>query len=124
MSKLSEFLQNQSEAHIKEVDHALAYLEGTKHYAIEFDGHFIDEKRVFAASSDAAYGDDPETRYSSNGFVFQLFGVLIHWQATKQKTVVTSLTEAELLALLYTAKELIWWQRFFQAICFDTEQHV
>jgi hypothetical protein len=45
-----------------------------------------------------------------------LFGGLIHWKASKQKTVTTSSTEAELLALTLTGKEYIWWLRHFKAI--------
>jgi antitoxin component of MazEF toxin-antitoxin module len=37
----------------------------------------------------------------------------------KQKTVTTSSTEAELLALTYATKETIWWRRFFKHIGFN-----
>ena len=66
--------------------------------------------------SDAAYADDRITRYSSYGYCIQLFGGTIHYKATKQKTVTTSSTEAELLALLSTAKEYLYWVRFFENI--------
>jgi hypothetical protein len=62
---------------------------------------------VFLCSSDAAFADDKLTRRSSDGYLFQLFGGAIDWRAAKQKTVTTSSTEAELLALLRTAKEAV-----------------
>ena len=37
----------------------------------------------------------------------------IHFKATKQHTVTTSSTEAELLTVSLTVKELMWWKRFF-----------
>jgi len=40
------------------------------------------------------------------------------------KRVFSGATEAEFLALSYTAKELIWWQRFFEAFRFDTQHPV
>jgi hypothetical protein len=45
--------------------------------------------------------------------------LIIDWHSAKQKTVTTSSTEAELLALTYATKETIWWRRFFQNIRFD-----
>jgi hypothetical protein len=51
-----------------------------------------------------------------------LFGGAIDWRAAKQKTVTTLSTEAELLALLRTAKEAVWWRRFFKAVQFDTAE--
>ena len=44
---------------------------------------------------------------------------MIDWKATKQKTVTTSSTEAELLAISAAAKESLWWNRFFKAIELD-----
>ena len=44
------------------------------------------------------------------------------WKASKQATVTTSSTEAELLALSETARQTHWWTRFFNNIHFDTDQ--
>src|SRR3984957_8114342 len=51
-----------------------------------------------------------------------LSGGVIHYKAIKGSTVTTSSTEAELLALSLTAKDFIWWMRFFQNIQFDLEE--
>ena len=48
--------------------------------------------------SDAAFADNADRR-SSDGFLFMLFSGPIDWKASKQLTVTTSSTEAELLAL-------------------------
>src|SRR5436309_10024052 len=55
---------------------------------------------------------------SSYGYLFKLYGGPIAWKATKQPTVTTSSTEAELLALTAAAKETLWWQRLFKALDF------
>ena len=70
-------------------------------------------------ASDAAFADDELTRRSSDSYLFQLYCGPIDWRAAKQATVTTSSTEAELLALSRTAKEAMWWKRFFQAIRFN-----
>ena len=51
-----------------------------------------------------------------------LFGGLIDWKATLQRSITRSTTEAELLSLSTAAVEIIWWQRFFKAIGFNIER--
>jgi len=51
----------------------------------------------------------------------KLFGGAIMWQSSKQKTVTTSTTEAELLSLSHTARETIALYRLFEQIQFDPE---
>jgi hypothetical protein len=46
----------------------------------------------------------------------------VDWKSTKQKTVTTSSTEAELLALSHAAKETYWWTRLFKSIDFNPGQ--
>ena len=58
---------------------------------------------------------------STEGFLFKLFGGPIDWKACKQKTVTTSTTKAELLALSHTAKDYLWWKRLFADIGLDLE---
>ena len=67
-------------------------------------------------ASNAAFADDLATRYSTEEYLFKLFNRPINWRSTKQKTVTTSSTEAELLALSHAAKDVIWWKRFFNGI--------
>ena len=118
-AKLSEFVQNPSRQHIEAVNRAICYLHGTKNHAIEYSNK-NEGTTVFTGASDAAYADNPD-RKSSEGYIFSLFGGPIDWKAGKQKTVTTSTTEAELLALSRAAKEIRWWNRFFTAIGFDIE---
>jgi hypothetical protein len=117
-SKLSEFLQNPSPRHHAAADQAISYLYGTKTLAIEFSAD-TNESGVFACANDAAFADDKATKRSSEGYLCKLFGGAIDWRASKQKTVTTSSTEAELLALTHAAKEIYWWNRFFKSIELD-----
>jgi hypothetical protein len=78
----------------------------TKYLALEFDSTTL-EDQVFLTYSNAAFADNKSTRYSSNRYAIKLFGGILHFKATKQKTMTTTSTKAELLALTLTAKEYI-----------------
>lgn len=77
-----------------------------------------DPTSLFTAASDAAFVDNPD-RKSSEGFIFKLYGGPLDWTAKRQRSVSTSTTEAELLALSEAAKQHIWWKSLFQDICFE-----
>lgn len=117
-AKLSEFLKNPGLEHQQAAEQAIAYLNTTWNKAIQYSAEATDT--TFMCASDAAFGDNVPSRKSTEGFLFTLFGGPIHWRSTKQKTVTTSSTEAELLAMTHTTKELAWWTRFFKAIRFDS----
>jgi hypothetical protein len=123
-SKLAEYLQNPSQRHQQLATRVIEYLVTTKHLAIEFNGICNPQQNVFLACSDASFANDQETRKSSQGYVFQLFGGPIDWKANKQRTVTTSSTEAEFLSLSTTAKQLLWWERLFRHIQFDPDHHL
>ena len=134
-SLLSEHNTNPSPQARRGIDQVLAYLNSTKDLAIEFcGGPFTDQHTGFIesndidqclrVSSDAAYADDTTTRRSTQGMLITLFNGPIAWKSTRQKTVTTSTTEAELLALSHTAKELIALQRFLNDITFDPGHQV
>ena len=103
---LAESLQNPGPDHHIAADRCLDYLYSTRFYALELGSADL-VKPVFAVASDAAYANDPATRRSTEGFIFQLFGGTIDWQSKKQTTVTTSTTKAELLALSHVSAWLL-----------------
>jgi hypothetical protein len=115
-AKLAQFLKNPDPDHLAAANRVIAYLNGTRNLAIEFSRN---SSEIFLCASDAAFADDEITRKSSDGYLFKLYDGPIDWRAAKQATVTTSSTEAELLALSRTAKEAIWWRRFFESIEYD-----
>src|SRR5437764_15443407 len=115
MSKLSEFLQNPSPIHHATANQTLEYLVATKFLAIEFNRNQQD-KKIFITSSDSAFADDSNTRYSSYGFCFSLYSGLIHYKAIKGTIVTISSTKAKLLTLSTTTKYFIWLMFLFQNI--------
>ena len=105
--KLSEFLTNPSERHQAAAVRVMQYLAHTKFYSIVYNAMAIDPYTIFITLSDALFADNPATRFSSQGYGFKLFNSLIDWKASKQKTVIISSTEAELLAATAAAREFI-----------------
>ncbi|KAM5528855.1 reverse transcriptase domain protein [Fusarium oxysporum f. sp. phaseoli] len=127
-SQLSQFAMNPSPEHLRYANRVLSYLQTTRYYAIEFSGSVdkataveTGDDEVLQQSSDASFADDPETRRSTQGYLMKLFSGAIMWQSSKQKTVTTSTTEAELLSLSHTARETIALYRLFGQIQFDPE---
>lgn len=96
--KLSEHLTNPTPEHLAAAQHVLEYLYGTKDYALRYSANSLSlTGSVFDSSSDAAFADH-SSRRSSQGYLFTLFGAAIDWQATLQRSITKSTTEAELLA--------------------------
>ena len=115
-------MRNPGPQHLTAADRVIAYLHKTKFLAIQYSGsieHWDFDFKTYPIEiySDAAFADNVD-RKSSDGYLITLFGGPIDWKASKQSTVTTSSTEAELLALSRAAKELIQWQRFFDHIDF------
>ncbi|TPX13082.1 uncharacterized protein E0L32_006508 [Thyridium curvatum] len=112
VTSLARFLTNPPPKAMKEVDRVIRYLLRTKDLGILFDGN--DPDPSLKVYTDASFGDDPETRKSSQGYLMKLFGSVVDWKAIKQNTVTTSSTEAELLALTSSLRETIATMRFFE----------
>jgi hypothetical protein len=117
---LSEFLTNPSEKHMIAIDKAIAYLYDTRFHAIEY-GPVSSDAPVFMLASDASFADNSD-RKSSEGYIAKLFNGPIDWQARKQKTITTSTTEAELLAISSASKHVLWWKRLFKSIDLNIDQ--
>ena len=81
-----------------------------------FDGkHQRPEMEVF---TDASFADDFTDRKSSQSYMITLYGTLIAWKASKQPTVTTSFTKAELLTFTEASKEAIATIRLFAGMRF------
>ncbi|KAI1668013.1 Pol protein [Pyrenophora tritici-repentis] len=107
-SVLARFLTNPGPIHLSEIKHVWQYLYGTRYLAISARGGEPTQTYatkidatipIFFGAADASFGDDVETRRSSAGYVFMLYGMPIDWKATVLRSVTRSTTEAELYAL-------------------------
>lgn len=62
--------------------------------------------------ADSNFAGDPEDRKSVMGYCFFLNGAVVSWCSKCQRTVSTSTTKAEYIALGYAAREAVWIRRF------------
>lgn len=105
VSMLARFADAPKLAHWQAAKRVLSYLHKTNQYALNYNQ---DEKEHVIAFSDADFAACTDTRRSVTGLIVLLFGTPIIWQATKQKTVAESTTEAELVAANAASRELMW----------------
>ncbi|KID83900.1 polyprotein [Metarhizium guizhouense ARSEF 977] len=110
VSRLARHNLNPSDVYHRAADRAIQYLYSTRSFGLRLGN--INRENVkpietFIGSSDASFADNTEDRKSSQGYVLRLYGGPIAWKASKQTTVTTSSTEAELLAASEAAKEMI-----------------
>jgi hypothetical protein len=129
-SVLARFLTHPGPIHLSEIKHVWQYLYGTRYLAISARGGEptqtyatkIDSTTpIFFGAADASFGDDVETRRSSAGYVFMLYGMPIDWKATMLRSVTRSTTEAELYALSAAGVESQYWDRFCRNIGFKLD---
>jgi hypothetical protein len=118
-SRLARFLSNPSQEHQRAADRVLLYLEETKLLALQ-----LRSGNSMQVASDASFADNTLDRKSSQGYTIKLFGGLIAWRASKQDTVTTSTTEAELLALSQVAKEAIFISRLIKELKVDLPDQI
>jgi hypothetical protein len=93
------------------IDDLLLYLYQHKDYALMFDGLCDQGLDVY---TDASFGDDPEDRKSSQGWLMTLFGTPVAWRSNKQPIVTGSTTEAEILSFVSATKEAMELLRIFR----------
>jgi hypothetical protein len=111
-------LTNPSPDHIAAADQTIRYLYATRYLGITY-GRWDQSAQALLIAGDASFADDIETRKSSHGYIMSLFGGAIVWKATRQSTVSTSTTEAEINILGLTGKETIALQRLFRDLALD-----
>lgn len=109
VNSVSSFSSNPGEAHWTAAKRILRYLKGTKLMKLVY---MKQEDGSFKGFSDADWGNDPESRRSITGYVFQFAGGLVSWSCRKQPTVALSTTEAEYMAMSAATQEALWWRGF------------
>jgi hypothetical protein len=65
-------------------------------------------KRILLGYADANWGGDMDTRRSTTGYVFNVYGGVVAWKSRRQPTVALSTTEAEYMASADAAKQATW----------------
>jgi hypothetical protein len=120
VSKLARYSTNPNQCHHDAIDRVVRYLFETRNRSITYGTKNVAQS--FICASDASFADDSTDRKSSQGYIMMLFGGPVSWKASKQDTVTTSSTEAELLALSQTAKEALFMSRLFKALTLELDE--
>ncbi len=110
VSYLSRYLDRPSKKAWKLAKQVLNYLRHTKHRSLLL-GQLDNSSIVTYADANFAPAGD---RKSQSGAVFKLAGSTVGWLSKKQKTVSTSTTEAEYIALSLATNETLWLQHLLQ----------
>ncbi|XP_059073463.1 secreted RxLR effector protein 161-like [Cryptomeria japonica] len=68
---------------------------------------------------DVDWASDLDSRRSTNGYVFTLFGGAISWTSKRYPAIALSITEVEYTDSTHVSKEAVWLQRLCASIGFD-----
>ena len=103
--RLSQYLADPAKHHGSALKDLLQYIRSTVDRGIVFGGRGSSK---LIGYSDSDYAHDKTDRKSILGYVYMFAGGPISWQSRKQKSVASSTTEAEYMALSSCAKEGKW----------------
>jgi transposase InsO family protein len=101
---LTRYMAAPTEVHWMSAKSVLKYLASTTDCGIHFGGGDSE----ITGFCDADFAGDIDTRRSTTGYVFTLYGGVVSWSSRLQPTVAASTTEAEYMAAAHAVKEALW----------------
>ena len=101
---LSRYRGTPTTSHMEGALRVLRYLKDTKHFALRLGGSDLPVEGYV----DADFAGDLDTRASTTGFVFKVYGGAVAWCSKKQSATATSTVEAEFRAASHAVKEAQW----------------
>ena len=107
IAKLSQHCHDPTTRHANAVTRVLKYVAGTLDYGLVFK-----QGGDTVAYSDSAFGDSKLDRKSTYGHVVLRGQAACIWSSRKQRSVATSIIEAEYVALTEAAKTVVWTTRW------------
>jgi hypothetical protein len=110
---LSRYRCNPTTAHWNAAMRVLHYLRDTKDKVLVLGGN---SSVVLEGYVDADFAGDLDSRFSTSGYVFYVFGGAVSWTSKKQNSVATSTVEAEFMASSLAIKEANWLRSFLEEI--------
>ena len=109
---LARFSANPGAAHWKAAKHLCRYLQGTKDYKLTYAPD-PSCTQLFTTYSDADHGGNPDNGKSTSGMVVKMGTGAISWASKLQSIVTLSTTEAEYIAAVQAAQEILWLRNLF-----------
>lgn len=116
VNKVSQFLTNFKDILWQAVKRIFRYLVGTVDYEIMYGKSQTNFH--LTGYTDADHAGCIDTRKSTSGFVFMMYGGLVTWSSQKQPVVPLSTTEAEYIALVHDTKDAMWLSRMLRELNF------
>lgn len=122
VGRLSKHNADPRKGHLRAAKRVVRYLKGTIHLELVYgqrpDGSSptVPAPYGLIGYGDSNFAGDPEDRKSVMGYCFFLNGGVVSWSSKKQRTVSTSTTEAEYIAIGHAAREGIWIKRFINEL--------
>lgn len=102
LGRLSQYLSDPAEHHMKALKGIMRYLRSTVHLGIVFNGS---SSCQLVGYSDSDFAMDKGDRKSILGNTFMIAGGPISWMSRKQKSVATSTMDAEYMAMCASSKQ-------------------
>lgn len=119
LSVLSKYMSEPREAHWEGLKRTLRYLSGTQTFGLRFARR---ENPAVECFTDADYAGDHQNRRSTSGMIAFLASGPISYRAQQQSTTAMSTTEAEYIASVLSAKELVWLRAFLKELKVDLKR--
>ncbi|RXW14197.1 hypothetical protein EST38_g11655 [Candolleomyces aberdarensis] len=107
VTKLAQHCANPTEEHLAKVFYIMRYLAGTQKYKLVYEGR-KGLGQGLESYTDSDYAQDPTHRLSQTGNLVLLASGAISWKSYTQKSIATSSTEAEYMALFDCSKQVLW----------------
>lgn len=105
MSRLAQYVEEQTEALCTAVKRILMYIAGSKSVGISY---CASDDLTPIGYSNSDWGGCKINRKSTTGYSFIMDGGTVSWKSQKQGCVAKSFTEAKYMAFAATVKEAIW----------------
>ena len=119
---LCRFSNAFDKSHWDAVKHVLRYLKGSIDQVIRYERQESDVSTLApSAFCDADFAGDINTRKSISAYVFLFAGGPVSWNASFQKVVSLSSTEAEYVALTHATKQAIFARKLLAPLGLDHE---
>jgi hypothetical protein len=114
--ELARFMSNYGQQHFDAAKHLLRYLQGTRSRGLIY-GQTLNSFPLFRAFTDSDWAMS-DSRRSVSGYVFECGGAPIAWSSKQQAIVALSSCEAEYMACVHCARQLIWSRTLFKELGF------
>lgn len=117
---LSRYCENPNLSHWQSVKRIMRYLKGT----IEMKLIYGKNDNQITGFTDADWAGDLDSRKSTSGYVFTLYGGAISWNTKRQATVALSSTESEYMSAVLGIQEAIWLKALYSEIFLERSMDI